>query len=250
MGKTEILEHMNSGHADFLQKLCKNFGNFTEVSDVKLMDFDDKGLDISCDVSGEKKSVRVPFLAPVQNGDIKKAIMDLSASLNYESDLDGISKKMIDFIDAQKSVIISSDLGEHCVASYSPFIREGETFYVLISEIPVHYKAIFANPQKVQILFLQDESAAKTIFARARVSFNVKATLNDEIRAEMIAKFRAKFPDESPLDMIEKMADFHIVKFEISKGRAVFGFGAAYDTNGLKVIARAGGKMPHSMPHK
>ena len=71
-------------------------------------------------------------------------------------------------------------------------------------------------------------------------------------RANLIklAKFRAKFPDESPLDMIEKMADFHIVKFEISKGRAVFGFGAAYNTNGLKIISRAGGKMHHSMHHK
>ena len=98
----------------------------------------------------------------------------------------------------------------------------------------------------MQILFLQNENEAKTIFARRRVSFNASAEFtpnNDEI----LAQFEEKFKNESAFEMIKKMSDFHIVKFALGKGRLVNGFGAAFDTDALKVIARVGGKMPHKM---
>ena len=166
--------------------------------------------------------------------------------LNLDEKLEKTSANMVEFIDSFKCVIISSDFGEHCTASYPPFVRDGEKIYVLLSEIAEHYASIKNAPKKVQILFLQNENEAKTIFARRRVSFNASAEFtpkNDEI----LAKFEEKFKNESAFEMIKKMSDFHIVKFALGKGRLVNGFGAAYDTDALKVITRVGGKMPHKM---
>jgi len=243
------VEHMNSDHLDIIEALCKHFGTFDTCTNVKLQAMDPDGMDIVCD----EGKVRVPFLSKGEEGKYRFAIMEVMQSIGYKHDMSGISKKMLDFIDEFKTVGISSFNGEHCVASYAPVIRDGEDFYVLISEVPAHFKSILGNPEKVQIIFLEDEKTAKTIFARRRVSFNVKAILCDEKRDEVIAKMHEKFPDEAPLSTVEMMADFHAVKFEIGKGRLVFGFGAAYDTDKLNVITRVGGKMPHKTgghPHK
>lgn len=232
---------MNEDHKQILVDLCKHFGGYQEANDVRLENMDSEGMTIVCD----KGSVRVPFLAPVKGDSYKDAIMDLLGSLNLKSDFSKISEKMVKFIDDCKCVFIASDADTNCVVSYLPFVRIGDEIYGLISEVPAHYKSIFAHPQKVQIMFIEDESTATTIFARARVGFNAKASLCDERRDEIVAKLKARFPNESPLNMLEKMSDFHAIKFEINSGRLVFGFGAAYDTDKLVVLNRAGDGFPH-----
>lgn len=164
--------------------------------------------------------------------------------MSSKLDLNEISKDMISFIDSFKSVIISSDFGEYCTASYAPFVRHEEKIYILISQIAKHYNAIKNAPNKVQIMFLQDENDAQTIFARRRVSFVVKADFIDK-KDEILEKFKNKFKHEAPLEMILKMSDFHFVCLDLKKGRLVNGFGAAYDTDGLSVIKRVGENMPH-----
>ena len=168
------------------------------------------------------------------------------SDLNANEKLEKISAEMVEFIDKFKSVTISSDFGLHCTASYAPFVRVGEEIFVILSEIAEHYTSIKNAPNKVQILFLQDENEAKTIFARRRVSFNANAEFIDKT-SEILSKFEDKFKDESAFEMIKKMSDFHIVKFTLGTGRLVNGFGAAYDTQGLKVITRVGEAMPHKI---
>ena len=238
------IDHMNADHHDILVKFCKHFSEFENPQNVKLIAINQNGMEISCD----KGVVKVPFLRPAntQGEGYRFAIMEVLKSLNLGDEFEKISSEMVEFIDSFQSVIISSDLGEHCTASYAPFVRVEDEIFVLLSEIAEHFKSIKNAPNKVQILFLQNENEAKTIFARRRVSFNASAEFtpkNDEI----LAKFEEKFKNESAFVMIKKMSDFHIVKFALGKGRLVNGFGAAYDTNALKVISRVGGKMPHKM---
>ena len=175
---------------------------------------------------------------------MQKEILELLGEQNFDEKLEKIGSEMVEFIDSFKSVIISSDGGEFCTASYAPFVRVKDEIFVLLSEVAEHFKSIKNAPNKVQILFLQDENEAKTIFARRRVSFNANVEFIEN-KSEFITKFEAKFSDEKALSLIKMMSDFHIVKFTLKKGRLVNGFGAAFDTDGLKVIARVGGKMPH-----
>lgn len=166
-------------------------------------------------------------------------------SVSESADFSQIAESMKAFIDDRKTLIISS-LGVNCVASYAPFVRKGDDFYILISEVAPHYKSIASNADKVQIMFIEDENSAKTIFARRRVSFDAKVILKDE-REKIFSEFEAKFVSERALGVIKQMRDFHIFRVEISRGRLVNGFGAAYDTQGLSVISRVGGAMPHDI---
>lgn len=161
-----------------------------------------------------------------------------------EDDFDALSNEMTEFIDSFKSVIISSDLKKHCVASYAPFVREDDKIYIFISQIAQHYKAIKKAPNKVQIIFLQDETSAQSIFVRKRASFSVKAKFIQN-KADFILKFHAKFANETPFLVVKQMKDFHIVCLKIGKGRFVKGFGAAFKTNKLKITKQIGKNMPH-----
>ena len=71
---------------------------------------------------------------------------------------DTLSTEMLEFIDGFKSLIISSDLGENCIVSYAPFVRENDEVYILVSSVARHYKAIQHSPNKVQIIFLPNKN--------------------------------------------------------------------------------------------
>lgn len=142
---------------------------------------------------------------------------------------------LIDLIDGQKSVIISS-FDEGCISSYAPFIRHGDEIYAILSSVAPHYHSIKKNKDLVSILFIVDEQKAHTIFARVRASYKVEVSNADELREDIFKELKEKYEDDAVIEIIEELADFHIVKFKLKKGRFVRGFGAAYETDGLKVV--------------
>lgn len=76
------------------------------------------------------------------------------------------------FLDDIKTVILStvSSDGEP-FASHSPFVRDEEgNFYVFISTSVQHSHNMYNNG-KAHILFLEDESKTKHIYARRRLYF-------------------------------------------------------------------------------
>ncbi|ELY2068807.1 HugZ family heme oxygenase [Campylobacter fetus] len=242
--KRKAIEHMNSDHMDTLIMLCKHFGAVQNPTNVRLDSIDEDGMDIACD----QLLVRVAFLKKAeQNGEgFKTAIIDLMSSLDIKEGIAAVSKDMIDFIDSFNSVLISSLNGDHCVCSYAPVVRDNNDFYILISEVSEHFKSIKENSDKISIMFLEDESKAKTVFARKRASFRSKVIFLDDKKESLFSKFESKFKSESAIKMIKNMSDFHIIKIEINKGRFVKGFGAAYDTDGFEIIQRAHGANPHN----
>ncbi|QKF64117.1 pyridoxamine 5'-phosphate oxidase [Campylobacter corcagiensis] len=145
-----------------------------------------------------------------------------------------LQNELIEFIDSQKSVIISS-FDDFCLSSYAPFIRLKDSIFVIISSIARHYQAINKNKELVSVMFIEDESMVKSIFARFRASFSVEVGLKDELRDEIFSKFEEKFKDEVALKMIKDLKDFHIIEFKLKNGRFVKGFGRAYDLDGLNV---------------
>ncbi|EAK0827072.1 HugZ family heme oxygenase [Campylobacter fetus] len=242
--KQKVIEHINNDHMDTLIMLCKHFGTVQNPTNVRLDSIDEDGMDIACD----QLLVRVAFLKKAEQSGkgFRTAIIDLMSSLDIKESTATVSKDMVDFIDGFNSVLISSLNGDHCVCSYAPVVRDDNDFYILISEVSEHFKSIKENSDKISIMFLEDESKAKTIFARKRASFRSKAVFLDDQKESLFSKFESKFSSESAIKMIKNMSDFHIIKIEITKGRFVKGFGAAYDTNGLEIIQRVHSANPHN----
>ncbi|QCD52189.1 HugZ family heme oxygenase [Campylobacter sp. RM16192] len=247
--KERAIEHMNSDHHDTVVAFCKRFGSFKDVSNVKLTDMNEDGLIITCD-QGE---VFAPFLQKASDGNYKDAIMTLYRSIDVGNGLEKIEAGMVDFVDSLKTVVISSVHQDmQCVGSYAPFVKIDDAIYICLSSVAEHYHSIKANPNKISLLFIEDESTAKTIFARHRLSIKGEAKfIEDEaLRNEIFDKLAEKNPKESAIKQLRNMSDFYIIKVELKDGRYVKGFGAAYNSKGLKLSQAAGESNPHRKnPH-
>ncbi|MDL0088953.1 HugZ family heme oxygenase [Campylobacter gastrosuis] len=235
------IEHMNSSHKDVLVAFCKKFAGVDNPTNVRLDDINEDGVSISCD----ENSTFIPFLkkAELNNNGFKNTIIELYESIKDEN---GVEKSLLDFINGFKTLIISSIKDGFANSSYAPFIRQDDNFYICISSVAAHYEAIRQNPDKISILFIQNENEAKSLFARVRASFNaVCEFVDDSLKDSYLDIFEANFKNESALKFIRDMKDFHIVKISPKNGRFVKGFGSAYDTNGLKIINANRVNNPH-----
>ncbi|WP_198304326.1 HugZ family protein [Arcobacter vandammei] len=141
-----------------------------------------------------------------------------------------VQEKLDVFLDDIKTVVlatVSSD-GEP-FASHSPFVRDEEgNFYVFISTSVQHSHNMY-NTGKAHILFIEDESKTKHIYARRRLYFKAKAEKFDEndARTEEITQlFEARFGKEAAL--LREMPSSRIYKLIPRDGNFVIGFGAAY----------------------
>lgn len=118
-------------------------------------------------------------------------------------------------------------------ASYTPFVMDEEKrIYIYVSGLATHTKNIYAN-SKVSVLFIEDESQTKQIFARRRLSFDCDPDLltrDTPEWLEIVDKFQEKFGEI--IEMLRSLPDFRIFQLIPTKGRFVVGFGAAYQISG------------------
>jgi putative heme iron utilization protein len=134
------------------------------------------------------------------------------------------------FLNKIKTVILStvSQEGEP-FASYSPYIQDEEgNFYVFISTAVQHSHNMYYT-KKAHILFIEDESDTKHIYARRRLYFKVNAEKFEENdkRFEKIAQlFELRHGEQASL--VRMMPDSRFYKLAPSKGNLVLGFGAAF----------------------
>lgn len=242
----ENLNDLNEEFSKKIEALCRHFSQAKEFESLKIAAVNENGLKISYHTNKSQSFIDVPFLKKSSN--FKDAINALYESVEESNKMAKVEESLNEFVNNQKSVIISS-FDEACVSSYAPFVRVEDEIFILISSVARHYHSLKANPTKASIIFLQDESLANTVFARVRASFEVIANFdikNGSDEKEAIFKeFKKKFKDDPAIKFISKMRDFHLVKFELKKGRFVKGFGAAYDTDGFKVSTAAQVKNPH-----
>ncbi|QKF74394.1 heme utilization protein HutZ [Aliarcobacter faecis] len=159
------------------------------------------------------------------------------------------------FLNNIKTVILStvSSDGEP-FASYSPFVQdENGNFYVFISTSVQHSHNMY-NTGKAHLLFIEDESDTKHIYARRRLYFKAKAEKFDENdeRTEKIAQlFEKRFDKQASL--VRDMPASRFYKLTPSEGNFVIGFGAAYkldETNkNIKELNTMNGKA-HGETHE
>ncbi len=246
-----IISHMNEHHKAELIGLAQKFGNIHHPKEISLVGVDTKGLDISAD----GKMLRVDFPKEVQESELKDAIIDICSSVPKTTQYEEVKQEMLKFRDGFGSVVIASiDRDNQAIASYAPLLKFQNRFFIYISQVAEHYASIKANPNSIEVLFLEDEKEAKSVILRKRLKYRAKAEFKEKNAEfdEIFDHFEKDNPHAGGLKTIRTMGDFHLIELHLQEGRFVKGFGAAYDIDAqgnVKFAAETSGN-PHKMPHK
>lgn len=141
-----------------------------------------------------------------------------------------------EFKQSRQTLLLASTDAEHNPnVSYAPFALANGGFYILISDLAKHGKNL-KQKQGLSVMLVQDETEAKSIFARKRLTFEVQAEPisrdNDEFakgRAALIERFGEMAENLSGL------SDFNMYKLTPSRGLFVKGFGQAFQLTGSEL---------------
>lgn len=149
-----------------------------------------------------------------------------------------VAPKVKELIDRTKSVILATvDAEGNPNSSYAPFVQVGNTFYILVSFMARHTKNL-SEGRKTSVMFIEDESATKQIYARERLTIETTASQierDSEIWNTVVATLKENHG--KVVDVISEMGDFILIALQPVKGSYVNGFGSAYfvDAN-LEII--------------
>ncbi|REC49378.1 HugZ family pyridoxamine 5'-phosphate oxidase [Chryseobacterium pennipullorum] len=140
-----------------------------------------------------------------------------------------VAPKVKELINASQSVILATTDAEGVPnSSYAPFVQMDQTFYILVSFMARHTKNL-ADGRKASLMFIEDESATKQIYARERLTIEAVPTQierDSEVWNTVVA--RLKETHGKVVDVISGMGDFILIALKPVKGSYVNGFGSAY----------------------
>ena len=216
------------------------------------MDF--AGLDI---VYNDNVSLRVEFPQKADENTLRDAIISLCQSAQAP-DTSAIGKEIEEFKKEFGSIIIASiDKNGNALASYAPLMQLNGKAYIYISEVADHYQSISSNPSKIEVLYLEDESKAKSVILRKRLKYRANARFiergSDEFESAL-NQLESSMGGAGGIKTIRQMLDFHLIELQLGEGRYVKGFGGAYDISSNGAIVHVGGGNPHTPmkgnPHK
>jgi putative heme degradation protein len=144
------------------------------------------------------------------------------------------------------------------LSSYAPFIEdEQRNFYVYVSELSKHTQHL-RECERASVLFLQDESETKQIYARSRLNYTCDIEQIDR-ESQAFEDYMVKFADKfgGIIKSLKGMGDFKLFRLKPKDGRFVMGFGSAFEIKGddLSQLVHLGGggnphgHNPHGNPH-
>lgn len=146
-----------------------------------------------------------------------------------EKKIKPVAPKVQELINASKSMILATvDAEGNPNSSYAPFVQIDQTFYILVSFMAKHTKNL-ADGRKTSIMFIEDESATKQIYARERLTIEAAASQierDSEVWNTVVAQL--KEAHGKVVDVISEMGDFILIALQPVKGSYVNGFGSAY----------------------
>ena len=120
--------------------------------------------------------------------------------------------------------------------SYAPFVSTEDGYYVLISDIARHTQNILANPS-VSLMLIEDESTAKMIYARTRLTFDANAAVVERETAKwlkVIDLMKERLGDT--VNGLSQLADFKLIHLQPEQGLFVKGFGKAYQVSSDELV--------------
>ena len=144
-----------------------------------------------------------------------------------------LAEEVLDFVDERRCLQLAT-LGEDGTpyASYAPFARDDDSFYVILSDIAIHGVNLRRRPT-ASVLIIEDEDDANELFARTRVGYQVDAEelpAGSETFAAGVEHLAARL-GERPRNLAG-LADFHLYRLTPRAGRYVKGFGKAFTLEG------------------
>src|SRR5690606_7782630 len=139
-----------------------------------------------------------------------------------------LTPKINELIASTKSVVLATiDTKGKPTASYAPYVRVNNTFYVLVSFMAKHTKNLLNG--QASMMFIEDESATKQIYARERLTFDTVTSQierDSDLWNEVLPQL--KETHGKVLDILSEMQDFILVQLTPTVGNYVNGFGSAY----------------------
>ena len=140
-----------------------------------------------------------------------------------------LTPKVKELIANSKSIILATvDAEGNPNSSYAPFVQIENTFYILVSFMARHTKNL-AEGRKTSIMFIEDESATKQIYARERLTIEATTSQierDSETWNNVVAAL--KETHGKVVEVISGMGDFILIALHPTKGSYVNGFGSAY----------------------
>ncbi|TLD97265.1 HugZ family heme oxygenase [Helicobacter jaachi] len=257
MNPQSIIQHMNDHHQAELIGLCKKYGEPSalingEVQNAVLKGVDFEGLDI---VYNDNVSLRVEFPQKASESTLKDAIIALCQWAEAPN-ASAVAQEIAEFKKTFGSIIIASiDKSDNALISYAPLIQIDNKAYIYISEVADHYQSISANPNKIEVMFLEDECKAKSVILRKRLKYRAHARFVERESQEFehaLNALESAMGGAGGVKTIRQMTDFHLVELQLGLGRFVKGFGQAYDilpSGEIKHVGGSGGNPHSKAPH-
>lgn len=140
-----------------------------------------------------------------------------------------VAPKVKELIERTKSVILATVDAEGVPnSSYAPFVQVNNTLYILVSFMARHTKNL-ADGRKTSVMFIEDESATKQIYARERLTIEAAASqVERDSETWNTVVTQLKETHGKVVDVIAEMQDFILIALQPVKGSYVNGFGSAY----------------------
>lgn len=140
-----------------------------------------------------------------------------------------VAPKVKELIERTKSVILATVDAEGVPnSSYAPFVQVNNTLYILVSFMAKHTKNL-ADGRKTSVMFIEDESATKQIYARERLTIEAAASqVERDSETWNTVVTQLKETHGKVVDVIAEMQDFILIALQPVKGSYVNGFGSAY----------------------
>lgn len=146
---------------------------------------------------------------------------------------DRLGPEIQEFRDTRKTLQLGTlDRAGKPHTSYAPFAFSEQGYYILVSNLAQHGQNLRHN-KAVSIMMIEDESQAKTVFARRRLSFDTNAehiARESDDWAEGIEILHARL-GEMVLEL-SQLGDFNLYRLNPVSGRYVKGFGKAFNVTG------------------
>ncbi len=120
--------------------------------------------------------------------------------------------------------------------SYTPFAFDKAGYYILVSDLAAHGQNL-KTTKNVSIMMVEDESQAKSVHARKRLTFDTTAQHIDKETEEGkagVAALVERFGEMA--QNLANLGDFNLYKLTPSSGRYVKGFGQAFNVSGNDLV--------------
>ncbi|WP_027123684.1 DUF2470 domain-containing protein [Mycoplasmoides pirum] len=243
MDKKFIIDHVNKEHNDALENIYKTYIN-KKYKKILFLDFDLKYIYLNVDNKKEK----IPFNKPLKSfSDFKNAFIEMSKKSKDGFDAKKVKTIIDDFVNSYNSVVLATVMNNNPIASTAPILRYKDNLYIYISEMAEHYSAIKKNPNKIRLMFLEDEKLAYSPFNRKRVIYQAKAKFVTDKKEFNLTfnNYIKRVGSGGGIEMIKNMKDFHLIRLELVSGKAYLGFGQAYLIKNNKILILNTGSMGH-----